>query len=150
MSKGRASLPFPLSVSDFFNTTRGERFLILTSGFGLVLFCFDALEHKADSCSWDLWNQSGACWAHCLGTVPLKQVEMCPPYNLLISQGASQKPPVVLLPHPVFSASPYLISLLAQRKKNNNKTTFLQNVMWAHVKFPCTAAYIQPLDNFLE
>lgn len=55
VSKGQASFPSSPLVSVLFvclfNTKGEERFLILTSGFGCVVLCFDSLEHKVDGCS---------------------------------------------------------------------------------------------------
>ena len=72
VSKGQAFLPSPLFWFKIKKKKqqREEKFLIFTSGFGFVVLCVDAVEHKAGGCSWDLWNQSRAHWAHCPGTTP--------------------------------------------------------------------------------
>lgn len=114
VSKGQTFLPSPY-FSKWFFFFKHQKGRGVSDSLLRVWFCLDALQHKTDSCSSYLWNQGQACWTHCPGTTPLKQVWKCG-FLTTCSQVRVQarNPLVTMLHHPVFPASPYLISSRAQ------------------------------------
>lgn len=108
------------------------------------------MEHKAGGCSWDLWNQSRARWAHCPGTTPPRAGGSVAPSRYAYRPGCKPNTPIMLLHPPVFSASPPLISFLTRRKQNNSKkATLLEGLTWTHIKFSCNEAiHVPPWLSF--
>lgn len=101
MESGKDRLPsFALLIKRFLFNCKTNRFFFSPQGWfwiwdfgGLVWvgFFFYALEHKAKSGSWDLWNQSRACSAQYLSTRPPKAGGWnVVPHNMPISQGTVQ------------------------------------------------------------
>jgi hypothetical protein len=109
----------------------------------VFLFFFYALEHKDRGGSWDLWNQSRACWAHYLGTRPPKAGGWSMvPHNLPISQS----PHAVAAPH--FSTLRSLLcALLDSPKGAAVVTSYVSTLNSMHWKDPvithcCTASQL--------
>lgn len=145
VSKGQAFLPSPfLWLKKKIHSKREERFLIFISGFGFVVLCVDAVEHKAGGCSWDLWNQSRAHWAHCPGTMPPRAGGSVAPSQYAHRPGCKPDTPIMLLqPSCLLSISSPDFFLNPKETKQQQKNNLVKSsYMNTHQIFMYWSPYI--------